>query len=626
MVQRRRQSIVLAVAALLLLAPATAFAAPDTVGLVDPAQGRWYLQAEDGGVLPFYYGNPGDIPFTGDWNCNGVDTPGMFRQSSGFVYLRNTNSQGNADITFFFGNPGDIPIVGDFDDDGCDTVSIYRPSNQTIYIVNELGANGGGLGAAEFSYVFGNPGDKPFTGDFDDDGTDTVGLHRESTGLVYFRNSHTQGNADNQFFYGNPGDRFVAGDWNDNEIDSPGIYRPGNATFYLKHANTQGNADEAFSWGFGSWLPVAGAFDLPSGLPPAPQVPMLELVTSGLTSPIYVTSPPGDDRLFVVQRGGLIRIVENGTLLPTPFLNLSGTVYDDGEAGLLSMAFHPDYASNGRFFVFHSEDPGPGDHVSLVLGFTVSGNPNVANAASRQQVLAVTQPAENHNGGQIEFGPDGYLYIGIGDGGGSNDPNGHGQNTTTLLGSMLRIDVDSGSPYAIPAGNPFASSAGADEIWAYGLRNPWRWTFDGGLLYIADVGQGAREEINVVPQGSAGLNYGWCVWEGTSNHSGSPGCNLALTHTPPVHEYTHGDGCSITGGRVYRNTELPNLVGHYFYGDLCDGWIRSFVYSGGVVSGHRDWSDEFGTFPFTLWSFGSDSAGNVYVVDSSGSIWRIAAN
>jgi hypothetical protein len=193
--------------------------------------------------LSFLYGNPGDVPFSGDWNCDGVETPGLYRQSDGYVYLRNSNSQGVADVSFFFGNPGDIPMSGDFDRDGCDTVSIFRPAEQRFYIINDLGSNDGGLGAAEFSFVFGNPGDKPFVGDFDADGFDSIGLHRESTGLVYFRNSNSTGIADNQFIYGDPGDKIVAGDWDGNGTDTIGVYRPGNGIFYLRNSNTQGNAD-----------------------------------------------------------------------------------------------------------------------------------------------------------------------------------------------------------------------------------------------------------------------------------------------------------------------------------------------------------------------------------------------
>jgi hypothetical protein len=239
------------------------------VGLVDPTQGMWHLY-DTGGIglnalgdeiTSFFYGNPGDFPVMGDWDCDGVDTPGMYRQSDGFVYLRNSNTQGIADIRFFFGNPGDIPIVGDFDGDGCDTVSIFRPSEGRAFIINELGQNEGGLGAADFSYYFGNPGDKPFVGDFDADGEETIGLHRESTGLVYFRNSHTAGPADHQFIFGDPNDRLVAGDWGIvNGVDTAALFRPGDSTFYFRFTNTQGVADATMTVGQPGWLPVAGSF------------------------------------------------------------------------------------------------------------------------------------------------------------------------------------------------------------------------------------------------------------------------------------------------------------------------------------------------------------------------------
>jgi hypothetical protein len=203
----------------------------------------------------FHYGNPGDVPFSGDWNCDGIETPGLYRQSDGYVYLRNSNSQGIADVSFFFGNPGDVPLSGDFDKDGCDTVSIFRPAEQRFYVINELGSNDGGLGAADFSFIFGNPGDKAFVGDFNGDGVDTIGLHRESTGLVYFRNSNSTGIADNQFIYGDPGDKIVAGDWDGDGDDTIGVYRPGNGLFYLRNSNTQGNAE---AWAFaGSYSGLA---------------------------------------------------------------------------------------------------------------------------------------------------------------------------------------------------------------------------------------------------------------------------------------------------------------------------------------------------------------------------------
>ena len=255
--------------------PALAETPEDTVGLVDPATGLWYLQAEDGGVMSFYYGNPRDVPFMGDWDCDGVDTPGLYRQSDGFAYLRNSNTQGVADLTFFFGNPGDVPIPGDFDGDGCDTLSLYRPSEQRFYIINELGLNGGGLGAADYWTAFGNSGDTPFAGDLDGDGFDEVGLYRVSTGLVYYEDQLTVngggGAADHQFYFGNSGDRFVAGDWTADGTDTVGMFRPASSTFFLRHTNTQGNADEQREWGFFTWLPVAGAFDLPAGLPPPPE-------------------------------------------------------------------------------------------------------------------------------------------------------------------------------------------------------------------------------------------------------------------------------------------------------------------------------------------------------------------
>ena len=191
----------------------------------------------------FFFGNPGDVPFSGDWNCDGVDTVGLYRRSDGYVYLRNSNTQGVADITFFFGNPGDLPVAGDFDGDGCDTVSIYRPSLQGFYIINRLGEDGGGLGAADYSFMFGDPGDKPFVGDFNADGVDTIGLHRESTGLVYFRNNNSTGVADFEFIFGDPGDKILAGDWDGDGDDTVGVYRPGNGLVYLRNSNTQGIAD-----------------------------------------------------------------------------------------------------------------------------------------------------------------------------------------------------------------------------------------------------------------------------------------------------------------------------------------------------------------------------------------------
>lgn len=249
-------------------APATVSIQVDpanTVGLVDPGTGVWRLRNGAGVVSQFYFGDPGDYPFMGDWDCDAIDTPGLYRQSDGFAYLRNSNTQGNADRTFFFGDPGDVPLAGDFNGDGCDTLSIYRPSEARFYIINALGKDGGGLGSADYSFLFGDAGDKPVVGDWDGDGIDEIGLHRETSGFFYYRNSLTTGIADGQFYFGNPGDRFVAGDWGIVDgAETPGLFRPSNTTFYFRHTLAQGNADSEFVWpGAGmNWLPVSGAFTL----------------------------------------------------------------------------------------------------------------------------------------------------------------------------------------------------------------------------------------------------------------------------------------------------------------------------------------------------------------------------
>ncbi|MDH3730575.1 MAG: Ig-like domain-containing protein [Acidimicrobiia bacterium] len=233
---------------------------PSSVGLVDPSQGQWHLRDyHSGAVTSFYFGNPGDMPVFGDWNCDGVATPGLFRQSDAFAYLSNANRSQVADIRFFFGNPSDVPLAGDFNGDGCDTLSIYRPAEQRFYIMNRLGENEGGLGAADDSFAFGNPGDKPVVGDWDGDGIDEIGLHRESTGYFYYRNTLDAGFADSEFFFGDPGDRFVAGDWGlVDGVETPAVFRPANSTFYFRHTNSPGNADSQVAWGQSQWLPIAG--------------------------------------------------------------------------------------------------------------------------------------------------------------------------------------------------------------------------------------------------------------------------------------------------------------------------------------------------------------------------------
>ncbi len=279
-----------------------------SVGIVDTSTGEWYLLDRANETTRFFYGNPGDLPFVGDWDCDGDETPGLYRQSDGFVYLRNSNDQGVANVRFFFGDPGDIPLAGDFDGDGCDTVSIYRPSEARVYAINELGANDGGLGEADFNYVFGNPGDNPFVGDFDADLVDEVGLHRESTGLVYFRLTHSQGNADRQFIFGDPGDKIVSADWGIVDgIETPGLFRPSSCNIFLRYTNSQGIADRTMVLGVPSGLPVAGHFGIlpgggapPPGCPPPPQSGTLLPVGSDW-DPIIAAQPAGTT--FIVQSG-----------------------------------------------------------------------------------------------------------------------------------------------------------------------------------------------------------------------------------------------------------------------------------------------------------------------------------
>ncbi len=243
-------------AALPVAAPASA---EDTVGLVNPVTGEWLLR-HDGFIDRLFFGDPGDYPFLGDWDCDGVDTPGLYRQTDGFVYLSNSLRSQPADIRFFFGDPGDLPLAGDWNGDGCDTVSIYRPAEGRIYVIDELGSDQRGLGAADRSYLFGDVGDEPFVGDFDGDGVDTVGLHRESTGLVYFRNAQTSGPADHSYLFGDPGDMLAAGDWDGAGFDKPMVFRPTNVKVYFRFSNTQGTAEgfDCFHFGWREGLLVSG--------------------------------------------------------------------------------------------------------------------------------------------------------------------------------------------------------------------------------------------------------------------------------------------------------------------------------------------------------------------------------
>jgi glucose/arabinose dehydrogenase len=362
----------------------------------------------------------------------------------------------------------------------------------------------------------------------------------------------------------------------------------------------------------------------------------LEPVASGLTDPVFVTSPPGDTRLFVVERGGVIKIIKGGVVLDTPFLDISDRIHgsevaSNGERGLLGLAFHPDYAQTGRFFVsYTTEQSDVADpDADVVEQYLVSDDPDLANRDSNERILEVPDPFGNHNGGMMAFGAsDGYLYIGMGDGGDGGDPNNNGQDQTTLLGDMLRIDVDSDNPYAIPADNPLVGQGGGvrEEIWLSGLRNPWRWSFDmeNGDLYIGDVGQGQTEEVDVIPAGQKGLNLGWNQVEGDHCYSAHPGCTIG-NYTAPVATYEHGgNDSSIIGGYVYRGTCFPDIQGWYFYGD----WNRTQFWKleGRNGANNVEITDQINAEGEVdgLSSFGQDIFGEVYVVSMlGGTIHRI---
>jgi glucose/arabinose dehydrogenase len=347
-------------------------------------------------------------------------------------------------------------------------------------------------------------------------------------------------------------------------------------------------------------------------LPPGLTLRMDPFISSGLSGPVFLTQPLNDGRIFVVEQPGRIRVIRNGVLQTTPFLDISSRVLSGGERGLLSVAFHPQYATNRFFYVYFTTQTN-GD--VRIERFTTTANPEVADPATSK--LIITTPhsqASNHNGGLLAFGLDGMLYAGLGDGGGAGDPFQTGQNQNALLGSLLRLDT-AGDPYTIPSTNPFFGQAGKrGEIWAKGLRNPWRYTFDAptGLLYIADVGQGAREEVDDVPATQAAVNYGWSVMEGTVCYNAVT-CNQT-GFTLPILDYGHtGGACSITGGYVYRGSAIPAIRGHYFYSDYCAGFLRSLRYENGVAVDQKDWGI---TTPFVT-SFGVDVAGELYVMSGN---------
>lgn len=358
-----------------------------------------------------------------------------------------------------------------------------------------------------------------------------------------------------------------------------------------------------------------------TAIPPETLKLALQPVATGLDSPVFLTAPSGDTRLFIVERSGKIRIVQNATLLVTPFLDISDRTTTDNERGLLSMAFHPQYATNGFFFVFYTDING-----NLVIErFSARlSSANVANPLSGLRILTIPHPTfGNHNGGLVAFGPDGFLYLGTGDGGGAGDPFGNAQNTNSLLGKLLRIDVNAATvaqPYTIPPTNPFINQSGKrPEIWAYGLRNPWRYAFDTTLLYIADVGQNRREEVDIAGVGHAGLNYGWNITEGTLCFPGDP-CNKQGITLPIIERDHLNNRCSITGGYVYRGTAIPEMQGRYFYSDFCAGQLQSFFNVNGTATEQKDWGIQ-NVAP--ILSFGEDAQHELYLLSENGNVYRI---
>lgn len=343
------------------------------------------------------------------------------------------------------------------------------------------------------------------------------------------------------------------------------------------------------------------------------------LVADGLARPVgLANASDGSNRLFVIEQAGRIRILQDGALLlDNPFLDITGRVGSQAnEQGLLGLAFHPRYPENGYFYVNYTDLNGD----TVIARFSVSPDANAADPNSETQLLWIDQPFGNHNGGCLVFGPDGYLYIGMGDGGSAGDPQGNAQSLDTLLGKLLRIDVDAGEPYVIPADNPFANGGGLPEIWAYGLRNPWRFSFDRltGDLFIGDVGQADWEEIDFLPAGSAGgANFGWDYREAGHPFEGQPLESQALVE--PVAEYPHNPGYSVTGGYVYRGAALPEFQGVYIYGDYLSGFI-----SGLLRMPDGSWQDEilFSTH-VAITSFGEDEAGEIYFTSHQGGVYRL---
>ncbi len=348
---------------------------------------------------------------------------------------------------------------------------------------------------------------------------------------------------------------------------------------------------------------------------------VLEQVARGLFRPTSIShAGDGSGRLFVAEQSGAVRVVDKGGLVEEPFLDIGSQTTCCGELGLLGIAFHPRYQQNGYFYVFYSDSEG----TSVVSRFEAKAGSSVADPSSESMLLRIEQPSPQHQGGQLQFGPDGLLYVSVGDGGPAASENPNAQRRDSLLGKLLRIDVDAADPYAVPSDNPFADEEDSrGEIWTYGLRNPWRFSFDRatGDLFIADVGFAEREEINFQPAGSAGgENYGWSVMEGSRCTDGSTDCNLFEDFAEPILDYGHDAGCSVIGGYVYRGAALPALQGAYLYGDFCSGEIWAARNAGGAWEVVDSRSTNF-----SITTLGEDEAGELYVADLGGEVYRIAA-
>lgn len=375
---------------------------------------------------------------------------------------------------------------------------------------------------------------------------------------------------------------------------------------------------------FAGFLAACGGGETPQDTAPASTMLKLQTVASNLNSPVFLASPPGDMiRLFVLEQGGTIKVLDRatGSVLST-FLTLSG-ISSGGEQGLLGLAFDPNYNSNGRFYIHYTDANGA---ITIARFLVSSTNANIADPTSQTILVSVPHPSfTNHNGGMLAFGPDGCLYAAVGDGGGSGDPNNNAQSLASQLGKLLRIDPDSAGACTSGTLNPFVLTGGSQLIWSYGLRNPWRFSFDGDALYIGDVGQGAREEINVSsgPTAGRGLNFGWRLMEGSACFNPSANCNSGGL-TLPILDYAHDNGaCSITGGYVYRGQVVPAIQGTYFYADFCAGFVRSFRFNSGSAIDRTEWP-LLATPSIT--SFGQDGAGELYIISRAGTVFRIVPN